>query len=206
MLLSSASSRSAAAMSASRSGWKNGDRPLDSPLLGALSKAAPRLWMAMAPIWHMCGEGLPRSCLRLSTSCGSASGWMAKGWYMHMRPMVHAVESFTSGCSFGFCSRVMSTGVAPWMYVPSPSGDTPSMMDPKAMTAASRARQSWFWMLPVMKGMMKLMMSSATVLLTSRRHVEPAMARFQVPSSASSSCWVRQCVSSGTSSLSACLV
>ncbi|KAJ0912538.1 hypothetical protein HanRHA438_Chr06g0275541 [Helianthus annuus] len=59
----------------------------------------------------------------------------------------------------------------------------PSRIDPNAYVAASRDRQSGFDMLSCTKGITNGTIASPTVLATRPRHVPPAMARFQIPSS-----------------------
>mmetsp|Transcript_19167 Transcript_19167/g.47891 ORF Transcript_19167/g.47891 Transcript_19167/m.47891 type:complete len:277 (-) Transcript_19167:191-1021(-) len=208
----SASVRSDACSSAWTMPWKYGD---SAARMGSSSSSPQQHVASFCRLQHAlpatCGlsTSASTSTLRISLRLPAETTAVVPGdtWPTNskMRPMVHAVVSFT--CALASFMALSRNGSAWDATGASLSGSGPSRMEPNAKVAASRLRHSVLEMLAWMYGMTWSTTGSCTHVATSPRQVPPAMARFHAssPSSSwSSSCLVRHSSSMGTSMGSAC--
>mmetsp|Transcript_8685 Transcript_8685/g.15767 ORF Transcript_8685/g.15767 Transcript_8685/m.15767 type:complete len:226 (-) Transcript_8685:802-1479(-) len=158
-----------------------------------------RLWMAKHAWAETRGDSLMRTLFNPVTKSLKRLGGTQLAWSSQMRPRVQAVVSLTM--LWGSLRAWIKTGID-WLtkfpILPVPG---PSSMQQKAMVLASLNLQFSPLIFCSTKGMTASTTPSPTVLATSVKHVEEAMAAFQILSSksASSSCLVSASSRSGLS-------
>mmetsp|Transcript_28181 Transcript_28181/g.65616 ORF Transcript_28181/g.65616 Transcript_28181/m.65616 type:complete len:320 (+) Transcript_28181:3-962(+) len=192
-----ASSRSPVSMSSRTSAGNTGESAFgDRSSVASSATWLERWWIAQQSFSAVPASDLGIARMNWWHSWGIASWLKADGANSQMREMVHADEFFTR--SSGSSRYLTRKFIISCTMSCSLSESGPSMMEPNAMTAASRRRQFGCPMFSFTNAITACTTSSATTVATATRHEAASVDLLNESSSWPSSCMVMQRSSTGT--------